>query len=76
MHGMHTKPHLSPIMRVRAGTMPGCLRATISNMNLLGLPSTTGCRPAAVATAATMEPVPVKQEAGQRTSSDLFNLGG
>ena len=58
MHRMHTKSHLSPIMSVRAGTMPGCLRATISNMNLLGLPSTTGCRPAAVATAATMEPVP------------------
>ena len=28
-------------------------------MNLLGFPSTTGCRPAAVVTAATMAPVPV-----------------
>ena len=54
-------PHLSPIMRVLAGWMPGNRRCTISNMNLLGLPSTTGCLPAAVLTAATMAPVPVEE---------------
>ena len=46
-------------MRVLAGCMLGCLLWTISNMNLLGFPRTTGCRPAAVVTAATMAPVPV-----------------
>ena len=45
-------------MSVLSGRMPGCLFWTISNMNLLGFPRTTGCRPDAVATAATMEPVP------------------
>ena len=45
-------------MRVLAGWMLGCLLCTISNINLLGFPRTTGWRPAAVVTAATMAPVP------------------
>ena len=51
-------------MRVRSARMPGCLSLTMSNMNLLGLPSTTGFRPAAVETAATIEPVPASMDLG------------
>ena len=50
--------HLSPIISVLSATISGCLVWTISYMNLLGFPRTTGFRPEAVATAATIEPVP------------------
>ena len=59
---VQTRDYLSPIIKVLAGTIPGCLFWTISNMNLLGLPSTTGSLPEAVLTAATMDPVPLECE--------------
>ena len=52
--------YLSPIMRVLDGSIEGCLFLTMSNINMLGFPNTIGFLPAQVSTAATIEPVPLK----------------
>ena len=70
------KSCLSPIMRVLLGSIPGWLLRTSSNMAGCGFPITTGSRPAAVATADTMAPVPeTRQRVWEKTWNTRWSGG-